>query len=151
MFRAVHSRQGREAGFTIIETLVALAVVTAVLAGIGTLIATSARGTSALERHVELAETARAIASALPGSGKLVGDTSGELAGLRWRVDVLPFAADDSIRNCRHRGCRKPSSLRFVLRTAGPFRSRPFVSGGEPGDELGPLATTFEDCGLHAG
>ena len=95
MFRAVHSRQGREAGFTIIETLVALAVVTAVLAGIGTLIATSARGTSALERHVELTETARAIASALPGSGKLVGDISGELAGHRWRVDVLPFAADD--------------------------------------------------------
>jgi general secretion pathway protein I len=91
----VHSRQGREAGFTIIETLVALAVVTAVLAGIGTLIATSARGTSALERHVELTETARAIASALPGSGKLVGDISGELAGHRWRVDVLPFAADD--------------------------------------------------------
>jgi general secretion pathway protein I len=91
----VHSRQGREAGFTIIEALVALAVVTAGLAGIGALIATSARGTRVLERHVELAETARAIALALPGSGKLVGDTSGELAGLRWRVDVLPVVADE--------------------------------------------------------
>ena len=47
----MHSRQGREAGFTIIEALVALAVVTAVLAGIGALIATSARGTRVLERH----------------------------------------------------------------------------------------------------
>jgi general secretion pathway protein I len=90
----MHSRQGREAGFTIIEALVALAVVTALLAGVGALIATSVRGANVIERHVELAETARAIGTALPRSEGLAGNLSGELSGLRWRVDVLPFAAD---------------------------------------------------------
>lgn len=87
------SRSG-EAGFTIIEALVALAIVAMALAAIGRLIATSARGTSALEQHVALIETARAVESALPRREQIVpGDFSGVLAGHRWRVDVLPFSA----------------------------------------------------------
>ena len=92
MFHTVRSRQHPEAGFTIIEALVALALVTASLAAIGTLIATSARGASVLARHVELVETVRAVESALPKRDQLVGNFSGELAGHSWRIDVLPFA-----------------------------------------------------------
>jgi general secretion pathway protein I len=87
------SRRPREAGFTIIEALVALAIVAASLAAIGALIATSTRGTRTLEQHVELIETARTVESALPKREQLVGNFSGELAGHRWRVDVLPFTA----------------------------------------------------------
>jgi general secretion pathway protein I len=74
--------------------LVALAVVAALLASIGTLIAASARGARVLERHVELVETARALESVLPKRDQLaIGDFSGELAEHSWRVNVLPFAA----------------------------------------------------------
>jgi general secretion pathway protein I len=86
--------RSREAGFTIIEALVALAIVSAALAAIGGLIAVSTRGTRALEQHVALIETARAVESALPQRGQLaLGDFSGILAGHPWRVDILPFSA----------------------------------------------------------
>lgn len=93
MSHVTQSRRPREAGFTIIEALVALAIVAASLAAIGALIATSTRGTRTLEQHVELIETARTVESALPKREQLVGNFSGELAGHRWRVDVLPFTA----------------------------------------------------------
>lgn len=86
--------RSREAGFTIIEALVALAIVSAALAAIGGLIAVSARGTRALEQHVALIETARAVESALPRRDQIApGEFSGVLAGHPWRVDVLPFSA----------------------------------------------------------
>jgi len=82
------------AGFTIIEVLIALAVVAASLAAIGSLIATSVRGARALEQHVALVRTARAIITGLPRRDELApGSLAGDLAGYRWRVDVAPFAA----------------------------------------------------------
>jgi general secretion pathway protein I len=58
------------------------------------LIATTARGTRSIERHVIELETTRAILAALPDRDQLaVGTLSGERAGRRWRVDVSPFAA----------------------------------------------------------
>jgi general secretion pathway protein I len=92
LFHMARSKHPREAGFTIIEALVALAIVAATLAAIGRLIATSARGSSILVRHVELIETARAIESTLPTREELAGSSTGERAGYHWRVDVVPFA-----------------------------------------------------------
>jgi general secretion pathway protein I len=78
----------------LIEALVALAVVSAALSAIGALVATSARGGRSIEQHVALVETARAIVAGLPKRDALaVGNFSGETAGHRWRVDVLPLAA----------------------------------------------------------
>jgi len=91
--RATRSERRQAGGFTIIEVLVALAVVSATLAAIGALVASSVRSTAALERHVALVATARVIVAGLPKREELaVGNFSGELAGHRWRVDVLPFA-----------------------------------------------------------
>jgi general secretion pathway protein I len=74
--------------------LVALAVIAAVLAAIGAVVATSARGTRSLEQHVALVQTARAIVTGLPKRTELVpGLTAGEFAGYRWQMDVSPFAA----------------------------------------------------------
>ena len=82
-------------GFTLIEVLVALAVVAVTLSAIGSLVAVTVRGARAVGGRLALVETARAIMTGLPERGELgPGNFSGEAAGHRWRVDVLPFYAD---------------------------------------------------------
>ncbi len=82
------------AGFTLIEVLVALVVVAISLTAIGSLLATTARGTRSIDEHLALAETARAIETGLPDGNDLkVGSLAGVRNGYRWRVDVLPFRA----------------------------------------------------------
>ena len=84
-----------EAGFTLIEALVALAVVAVSITAIGSVVATNIRGTGALAQRLALVETTRAILTDLPDRGQLVsGSLRGEYANHRWQVDVLPFAAD---------------------------------------------------------
>lgn len=81
------------AGFTLIEALVALSIIAVVIASIGELIASSARGVRSIDRHLTRLETTRAVMTALPDRDQLVpGDLSGMIANYRWRVDVLPFA-----------------------------------------------------------
>ena len=80
------------AGFTLIEVVVALAVIAVALAAIGSLIATTIRGARSLDANLTLVETARAVTTALPDRETIKpGNLSGEMAGHRWRVDVLPF------------------------------------------------------------
>ena len=82
-------------GFTLIEVLVALSVVAVTLSAIGSLIAVTIRGARSVSGHLALVETARSIMTGLPDRGELgPGNFSGEAAGHRWRVDVLPFCAD---------------------------------------------------------
>jgi general secretion pathway protein I len=92
LLRATRCRRRWSAGFTLIEVLVALAVVAASLAAIGNLIATSVRGARAVEQHVALVERARAIMAALPRRDELsIGQAAGESAGYRWQIAVLPY------------------------------------------------------------
>jgi general secretion pathway protein I len=82
------------AGFTLLEALVALAVVAISLSSIGLLIATTVHGTHSIEHRLAQVETTRSVATALPDRDQLVlGNFSGTLANQRWRVDVLPYAA----------------------------------------------------------
>jgi general secretion pathway protein I len=82
-------------GFTLIEVLVALAVIAILLASIGSLIAGSVRGVRSLDQHFALVEVARAIETGLPNRDELkVGRLSGEVGGHRWNVDVTPFIAN---------------------------------------------------------
>ena len=95
MFRSTGSRRRAAAGFTLIEVLVALAVVAVSLSAIGSLIAVTVRGARSVGAHLALVETARGIVTGLPDRNDLApGNLSGESAGYRWRVDVLPFYAD---------------------------------------------------------
>lgn len=81
------------AGFTLIEVLVALAIVAVSLSSIGMLIAATVRGTRSIDSHLALLETSRAIEAALPDRDQLaLGSFSGQRAQQRWRIDVLPFS-----------------------------------------------------------
>ena len=80
------------AGFTLIEVVVTLAVIAAILLSVGSLVSVTVRGTHALDDHLVLVETARAIEAGLPDRNRLaIGTLSGESAGQLWRVDVQPF------------------------------------------------------------
>jgi len=84
------------AGFTLIEALVALAIVAVALTSIGTLVASTARGVHWIDDRLARLETARALMTALPSRGQLVpGTSSGRIVDHPWRVDVLPFAAEN--------------------------------------------------------
>ena len=87
------------AGFTLIEALVALAIVAAVLGSIGAVIATTVKGTRGIDQRLELSGTAENLVAALPPRALLKpGRQSGELAGHRWRIDVsrmnVPVVSD---------------------------------------------------------
>ncbi len=80
------------AGFTLIEALVALAIVAAVLGSIGAVIATTVKGTRGIDQRLALSGTAETLVAALPARALLKpGRQSGELAGHRWRIDVSPM------------------------------------------------------------
>ncbi|WP_342740089.1 prepilin-type cleavage/methylation domain-containing protein [Bradyrhizobium sp. B117] len=80
------------AGFTLIEALVALAIIVAVLGTIGSVIATTAKGTRSIDQRLALAGTAERLLADLPPRALLKpGRQSGELAGSRWRVDIAPM------------------------------------------------------------
>jgi general secretion pathway protein I len=87
------------AGFTLIEALVALAVVAAVLGSIGAVIATTVKGARGIDQRLALSGAAENLLAALPARTLLKpGRQSGDLAGHRWRIDVsrmnIPVASD---------------------------------------------------------
>jgi general secretion pathway protein I len=90
--RCAAARRG-VAGFTLIEVLIALAIVSASLAAIGSLMATTVRAMRTIDQRFALVETARAVETGLPDRGQLAASMTGDLAGHRWAVDVAPFAA----------------------------------------------------------
>jgi general secretion pathway protein I len=85
----------RDAGFTILEVLVALAIVTVAIVAIGSVMSTNARGVRALENHVALMQTTQMVlATAIPPrKGLAPGTLSGQLRDYRWQVDVGPVGA----------------------------------------------------------
>jgi general secretion pathway protein I len=80
------------AGFTLIEALVALAIVAVVLSSIASVIATTVKGTRSIDQHLALSGTAETLLAALPARTLLTpGRQFGETAGHRWRIDVSPM------------------------------------------------------------
>jgi len=83
-----------EKGFTLIEALVALAIIAAVLSSIGSVIGTAVRGTRTIDQRLALGGAAETVLASLPPRNALTpGRQSGELAGHRWRIDVAPLNA----------------------------------------------------------
>jgi general secretion pathway protein I len=88
-------RRKSDAGFTMIEALVALGVIAIFLVAIESLVATTVRATRRVGDRLSVVETARAVLAGLPDRASLSpGNFSGEMGENRWRVDVMPFGAD---------------------------------------------------------
>jgi general secretion pathway protein I len=86
----------RDAGFTIIEVLIALAIVAVSVVAIGSVMATNVRGVRLLEQHVALMQAARTVMTAgIPARAKLgPGALSGQTDDYRWTIDVGPLGGD---------------------------------------------------------
>jgi general secretion pathway protein I len=94
LFRAAPPRiDGPQAGFTMIEVLIALAVVAVGIVAIGLVMATNVRGVRSLEQHVALIQTARStMATEIPSRAELgPGVLSGQLNDHRWQIDIGPL------------------------------------------------------------
>ena len=82
----------RNAGFTLIEVLVALSIVAVSLSSIGALMATNVRATKVVDARLFRLETTRSVLAALPEPEQLVpGVLAGDAGGHAWRIDVAPF------------------------------------------------------------
>jgi general secretion pathway protein I len=83
----------QQAGFTIIEVLIALAVVAVGIVAIASVMSTNVRGVRSLEQHVALMQTARStMISEIPVRAELgPGVLSGQLNDHRWQIDIGPL------------------------------------------------------------
>jgi len=93
------SRTGRfdnpNAGFSLIEVLVAVAVIAVVLGAIGSVIAATVKGTQSIDEKLSLIQAAHRMLATLPERETLqVGSSQTGVSGnYRWRMDVRPLAA----------------------------------------------------------
>jgi general secretion pathway protein I len=85
-----------DAGFTIIEVLIALAVVAAGIVAIGSVMSTNVRGVRSMEQHVLLKQAAQAaLAVSIPRRAELApGTLSGQTGDYHWQVEIGPLSGD---------------------------------------------------------
>jgi general secretion pathway protein I len=93
LFRATPPIDGHDAGFTIVEVLVALAVVAVSVVAIGSVMSTNVRGVRSLEQHVTLMQTVRSVMAAeVPPRAEIgFGTWSGRTNDHQWKIDVGPM------------------------------------------------------------
>jgi general secretion pathway protein I len=95
LFRWTRRPNSHSRGFTLVESLVALAVMMLLLAAIGGLAATSLRSGRYVERHLAHIDITRQIVAGLPARSELAKPSlSGDIAGYRWRLDTAPYRPD---------------------------------------------------------
>jgi prepilin-type N-terminal cleavage/methylation domain-containing protein len=89
--QGANGNSGAEAGFTLIEALVALAVAGISLTAIAALMAGNIRGAGRVAHHLQLSETLRAVVTERLDRAALA---TGNLTGETWSVDVTPLPND---------------------------------------------------------
>jgi len=77
-------------GFTLIEVLVAIAVLAVVLGAIGAVVGNTVRSIRSVDRRMPLLETAQSLIASLPTRDALQpGTQSGTSGDFRWRIDAV--------------------------------------------------------------
>jgi len=77
-------------GFTLIEVLVAIAVLAVVLGAIGAVVGNTVRSIRSVDRRLPLLETAQSLIASLPARDALQpGTQSGASGEFRWRIDAI--------------------------------------------------------------
>ena len=77
-------------GFTLIEVLVAIAVLAVVLGAIGAVVGNTVRTIRSVDRRLPLLETAQSLIASLPARNALQpGTQSGTSGEFRWRIDAV--------------------------------------------------------------
>jgi general secretion pathway protein I len=90
--RAVKQRAAASGGFTLIEVVVAIAVLAVVLGAIGGAVGTTVKGLRSVDRQLPLLETAQGLLAALPDRTALrPGAQTGTTGAVQWRIDVAPL------------------------------------------------------------
>ncbi|PNG24535.1 general secretion pathway protein GspI [Methylocella silvestris] len=84
-------RGSSRAGFTLIEALVALAVIAVCLAAIGSLVASNTRSVRQIEQRLALVSALRKIEAALPNRARLTEELSGEMGSADFSIGSTPF------------------------------------------------------------
>ncbi len=80
------------AGFTLIEVLVAIAVLAVVLGAIGAVVGNTVRAIRSVDRRLPLLETAQSLIASLPTRDALQpGMQTGTSGEFRWRIDAVLF------------------------------------------------------------
>jgi general secretion pathway protein I len=78
------------AGFTLIEVLVAIAVLAVVLGAIGAVVGNTVRAIRSVDRRLPLLETAQNLLASLPSRDALLpGTQTGASGEYRWRIDAV--------------------------------------------------------------
>jgi len=78
------------AGFTLIEVLVAIALLAVVLGAIGAVVGNTVKSIRSVDRRLPLLETAQSLIASLPAREALQpGTQSGASGEYRWRIDAV--------------------------------------------------------------
>ena len=87
-------------GFTLIEVLVAIALLAVVLGAIGAVVGNTVRAIRSVDRRLPLLETAQSLIAGLPARDTLQpGTQTGTTGEYRWRIDAVllnPNVPDDA-------------------------------------------------------
>jgi general secretion pathway protein I len=79
-----------DAGFTLIEVLVAISVLAVVLGAIGAVVGNTVRTIRSVDRRLPLLETAQSLIASLPSRDALkAGTQAGTSGDFRWRIDAV--------------------------------------------------------------
>jgi general secretion pathway protein I len=119
------------AGFTMIEVLVAIAVLAVVLGAIGAVVGNTVRTIRSVDRRLPLLETAQSLIAALPARDALQpGTQTGTSGDFRWRIDAVLLNST------------VPDNAAAALSTAATGASPAAAAGASPKVNWVPLAIT---------
>jgi len=110
-----HEEMSARAGFTLIEVLVALAVISISLPVVGSLLATNIKGTLTVENRSRLLAAYRTLeASTFDRTSLSPGRRTGEVDAIAWSMEVSPLGEDET--GPRGNGTWVPRAIVTTLR-----------------------------------